>query len=164
MAAADRCEEVEISVFTFLVADTQLCKRLCPSVRPSVMVIELKSGKTSAFDTFYLCLSVVDGGWMPLPTLPQRYCDPASLVNLHFIFLQRLRAEMKCFGKGRNHFGIGNRAFNPSGLITNSRFTLDDFIVSVIFPHLLTLHSNCRIAFNLPNVAIFTTTKLSGPG
>ena len=22
----------------------------------------------------------VDGGWMPLPTHPQRYCDPASLV------------------------------------------------------------------------------------
>ena len=22
----------------------------------------------------------VDGGWMPLPTCPQQYCDPASLV------------------------------------------------------------------------------------
>ena len=22
----------------------------------------------------------VDGGWMPLPTRPQQYCDPASLV------------------------------------------------------------------------------------
>ena len=22
----------------------------------------------------------VDGGWLPLPTHPQRYCDPASLV------------------------------------------------------------------------------------
>ena len=22
----------------------------------------------------------VDGDWMPLPTRPQRYCDPASLV------------------------------------------------------------------------------------
>ena len=22
----------------------------------------------------------MDGGWMPLPTRPQRYCDPASLV------------------------------------------------------------------------------------
>ena len=22
----------------------------------------------------------VDGGWMPLPTRPQRYCDPASLA------------------------------------------------------------------------------------
>ena len=22
------------------------------------------------------------GGWMPLPTRPQRYCDPASLVTL----------------------------------------------------------------------------------
>ena len=25
----------------------------------------------------------VDGGWLPLPTRPQRYCDPASLVYLH---------------------------------------------------------------------------------
>ena len=55
----------------FLVADTQLYKRLCPSVRPSVgpsvrpsvMVIELK---TSVFDTFFVCLSVGGGlgcGW-----------------------------------------------------------------------------------------------------
>ena len=22
----------------------------------------------------------VDGGWMPLPTCPQRYCDPGSLA------------------------------------------------------------------------------------
>ena len=27
----------------------------------------------------------VDGGWMPLPTRPQRYCDPASLaLTYHF--------------------------------------------------------------------------------
>ena len=51
----------------FLVADTQLYKRLCqsvrPSVRPSVMVIELK---TSVFDTFCVCFSVGGGlgcGW-----------------------------------------------------------------------------------------------------
>ena len=76
----------------FLVADTQLYKRLCPSVRPSVRpsvgpseVIELKNGEMSVLDTFCVCLSVgvgwgVDGGWMPLPTHSQRYCDPASLV------------------------------------------------------------------------------------
>ena len=36
----------------------------------------------------------VDGGWMPLPTRPQRYCDPASLVlpffsskYLYFFFI-----------------------------------------------------------------------------
>ena len=28
----------------------------------------------------------VDGGWMPLPTRPQRYCDPASLVSFYLIF------------------------------------------------------------------------------
>ena len=51
--------------FLFLVADKQLYKRLCPSVRPSVgllvgrsVVIELKRGKTSAFDTLCVCLSV----------------------------------------------------------------------------------------------------------
>ena len=42
-----------------------------------------------AFKVF-MCVSVlervlggvlgVDGGWMPLPIHPQRYCDPASLV------------------------------------------------------------------------------------
>ena len=56
--------------FHFLVVDTELYKRLCPSVRPSVgpsvMVIEMKSGKTSVFDTFCVCLSVGGGlgcGW-----------------------------------------------------------------------------------------------------
>ena len=39
-------------------------------------------------DTFCVCLCVWDGGWgvdwgwMPLPTRPQRYCDPASLVGM----------------------------------------------------------------------------------
>ena len=50
------------------------------------MVIESKRGKTSVLNTFSECSSVkvggegVDGGWMPLPTHPQQYCDPASLV------------------------------------------------------------------------------------
>ena len=59
--------EFEICDLAFLVADTQLYKRLCPSVRPSVgpsvIVIELK---TSVFDTFCVCLSVGPGlgcGW-----------------------------------------------------------------------------------------------------
>ena len=53
----------------FYVADTQLYKRLRPSVGPlarwsvgpSVMVIESKSGKMSVFDTFCVCLSVEGG-------------------------------------------------------------------------------------------------------
>ena len=50
-----------------------------------VEVIESKSGKMSVLDTFYVCLCMewgfgVDGGLMPLPTRPQRYCDPASLI------------------------------------------------------------------------------------
>ena len=83
----------------FLVADTQLYERLCPSLRlsihqsigllvhwsvgPSVM-IELKSGKTSILDTFCVCLCVrggdwgLVGGWRPLPTRLQRYCNPTS--------------------------------------------------------------------------------------
>ena len=53
----------------FLVADTQLYKRLCPSVGPSVrpsVMIESKSGKTSILDTSCVGLSVGDGlgdGW-----------------------------------------------------------------------------------------------------
>ena len=42
----------------------------------------------------------VDGGWMPLPTRPQRYCDPASLVSnnniagvLNPIFVQQICGE-----------------------------------------------------------------------
>ena len=69
----------------FFDADTQLYTRLCPSVRPSV-VIESKSGKTSVSSPFCECMYVgleywgVDGGWTPLPTRSQWYCDPASLV------------------------------------------------------------------------------------
>ena len=54
----------------FLVSDTQLYKRLCPSVGPLVRlseaVIELKSGETSVLETFCLYLSVGGGlgcGW-----------------------------------------------------------------------------------------------------
>ena len=64
----------------FLVADLQLYKRLCPSVRPLVhpsvgpsvgplVMIELKSGKTSVLDTFCVCLCVEGVGvgvWMGL--------------------------------------------------------------------------------------------------
>ena len=67
----------------FLVADMQLDKRLCLYAPGSDH--RVKSRKMSVLDTFCACLSVgvgwgVDGGWMPLPTRLQRYCDPASLV------------------------------------------------------------------------------------
>jgi len=68
--------------FTFLVADTQLYKRLCPSVGP------WWSSWKRAFSILFVYVWVldvgwgVDGGWMPLPTRPQQYCDPASLVVL----------------------------------------------------------------------------------
>ena len=59
------------------------------SVGPLVLQHESKSGKTSGLESFCVCVCVgkglggalgVDGGWIPLPTRPQRYCDPASLV------------------------------------------------------------------------------------
>ena len=86
-------------MFPFLVADTQLYKRLCPSirlsigpsvrpsvrrsvrpsVRPSVREHESKSGKMSVLKLF-VYVSVlervlggvlgVDRGWLPLPTRP----------------------------------------------------------------------------------------------
>ena len=72
-------------VFPFLVADTQLYKRLCPFVRLSVrwsVVIELKSGKMSVSSTFlWIGDWGKDAGWTPLPIRPQRYCDTASLVS-----------------------------------------------------------------------------------
>ena len=85
----NKCEEVKMN-FGFLVADTQLHKRLCPSIGPSVcpsvcwsvcwsVTHESKSGKMSVLDAF---MGMCVGGWMPLPTRLQRYCDPASLVTL----------------------------------------------------------------------------------
>ena len=79
-------------VVPFLVADTQLYKRLCPSVSllvrwsvgpsvpRSVRGHKSKRGKTSILDGFCVWMWGVGGGWTPLPTRPQQYCDPASLV------------------------------------------------------------------------------------
>ena len=48
----------------FLVADTQLYKRPCPSVRWSVRDHESKSGKTSVLEAFRVCVWVGKGvGW-----------------------------------------------------------------------------------------------------
>jgi len=49
----------------FLIADTQLYRRLCTSVH-----------------RYFSCMSAegVDGGWIPLSTHPQQFCDPALLV------------------------------------------------------------------------------------
>ena len=68
-----------------VVADTQLYKRLCPLVRPSVrpsVVIESKSVKTRIYDAAVMIICVCvrehrvgegkDGSCMPLPTRPQR--------------------------------------------------------------------------------------------
>ena len=74
-------------------------------------MIESKSGKTSVLNTFCVCLCVegedwgLDKGWMPLPTCPQRYCDPASLVLITLTMsvskcdasLERLRSKLELF-------------------------------------------------------------------
>ena len=69
--------------FIFLAANTQLYKRLCPSVPPSIHGNKLKS-EMSIRDGFRVGRggggSVGCGGWTPLPTHPQRYRNPASLV------------------------------------------------------------------------------------
>ena len=62
------------------------------SLRPSIgPCAQVEKWENEHFRSF-LCVSVlegrlggalgVDGGWLPLPTRPQRYCDPASLVAL----------------------------------------------------------------------------------
>ena len=75
-------------LLVFLVADTQLYKRLCPSVRWSVrrsVTLKLKTQETRIYNAavFIECVwvyvSVWEGGlgeawgWLPLPTRPQRY-------------------------------------------------------------------------------------------
>ena len=60
-----------------------------PSVHPSVREHESKSGKTSVLKVFVFVSVLervfgVDGGWSPLTTRPQRFCDPASLVPVLF--------------------------------------------------------------------------------
>ena len=76
----------------FLVADTQHYMRLGPSVRP--LVRKGRKVEQRAFWILFIYVCVwsgvrsVDGDWMPLPTRPQRYCDPASLVLKFFYFGQ----------------------------------------------------------------------------
>ena len=82
----------------FLVADTQLYKRLCPSVGWSVRSSHshchaqdenAKNAYLGCCSWCCLCVSVLEkgwgeaGGWMPLLTRQQRYCDPVSLVFVH---------------------------------------------------------------------------------
>ena len=66
----------DYSLASFLVAETQLYGRLCPSVTPSVgaraLVEKLETSMGGALG--------VDGGWLPLPTHQQQYFDPVSLV------------------------------------------------------------------------------------
>ena len=79
------------NLYTFLVADTQLYKRLCPSVHWSVrrsVTHESKIGKRALQMPFLVWVLMVgawgvDEGWMPLPTRPQQYCDPASLLFIY---------------------------------------------------------------------------------
>ena len=88
-------EEKRVIEFWFLVANTQIYKRLCPSVGPlfrlsvchtRVVTLELKTRKTlgclGCCSWYCLCVSVLEvgwgcvwgeaRGWMPMPTRPQR--------------------------------------------------------------------------------------------
>ena len=57
----------------------------------------------------------MDGGWMPLPTRPQRYCDPASLISRDLSFDETEIANTLRFyvtDKGLLHVsGESSRAF-----------------------------------------------------
>ena len=58
-------------------------------VGPLVRKYESKSAETSVLDAFGACEGGtwgVDGRWMPLPTCPQRCCDPCHLfTNLYLM-------------------------------------------------------------------------------
>ena len=97
---------------------------VCRSVRPLVRVYEWKSWKRSVLDMFCLSLSI-NGAlgmyrcWTPLPTRPQRYCDPASLViglhslsshfdihlSIHPSAMLTLRIANECSGKEQDPVG-----------------------------------------------------------
>ena len=81
----------------FLVADTQLCERLCPSIRPYIhlsvrpFVRRPSACCSTMLDIVCVCTSVKEGVWewvwseagglMLIATRLQRYCDPASLAS-----------------------------------------------------------------------------------
>ena len=47
----------------------------------------------------------VDGGWMPLPPRPQRYCDPASLVSLlYYMSFMVIFSHFKSFSSHSKSF------------------------------------------------------------
>ena len=90
-----------LKVHIFLVADTQLYKRLCPSVSPSVRWSirqhESKSGKMSVFENFlrmFECEWGI-GVWMgvgrPCPPIrndivtPRRLFNEISVIRMHLI-------------------------------------------------------------------------------
>ena len=94
----------KMSVYTFLLRTHNSIRGFVhPSVRPSIgpsISTSWKVGKWAFLKTFCVCLGVcgiwgVDGGWTPLPTRPQRYCDPVSLVEMQSEaqFIKRIRAS-----------------------------------------------------------------------
>ena len=86
----------------------QLYKRLCPSVHPLVRRSigplvrghESKSQSLSVLDAYCVCVWAggslgMDGGWRPLPTCPQWYCDPTSLVYSFFEVAKPILLEIE---------------------------------------------------------------------
>ena len=68
---------IKIFLLMLLVADTQLCKRLCPSGSVKMLIYDAA--------VMFACVCEhgvgegMDGGCMPLPIRMQRYCEPESL-------------------------------------------------------------------------------------
>ena len=63
---------VVIVIIVIVVVFTRGLATVRRFVRPSIGPL--------VFEAFLRWGRGVDGSWMPLPTRPQRYCDPASLV------------------------------------------------------------------------------------
>ena len=68
----------------------------------------------------------VDGGWLPLPTRPQRYCDPTSLVNtplgrLHCSFPPQHSALLRSLRSARSVHEQTGRQITDKQLASNSQ-------------------------------------------
>ena len=150
---------------TFLVADTQLYKRLCPSVRPSVCrsvrrsleMIESKSWKTSVLEAFWVCVCVGRGvgcgWWLAAPAHPSATilwpCVFFNSVNYSWASLYRTpsdwarwfyREVLLCF-----HYGKSNKEFAINDIIFQCHQTvLFCFVLFYVFLFYVFFFSNNR--------------------
>ena len=89
-------------VFTFSrgLATLKEALLVCRSVYWSVgydQVEKCKNERTRCLCVLSMGMGDVDGGWMPLPTCPWRYCNSASLVSFFFnAILHDLSTLLRC--------------------------------------------------------------------